>query len=81
MFLYSSVLAFFFEAFFVAGFSAAASSFFDVAWPRFARGAAAAPPRFLRLLSANFAGFASSTASGFVPFAAGFASLLKEIVT
>jgi hypothetical protein len=76
----SSVLGFFFEALFVAGFSAAASFFFAVA--RFVRGAAAAPPRLRRLLSANFAGLASASGcSGLVPFAAGFSSLLKEMVT
>jgi hypothetical protein len=72
--------AFFFEAFFVAGFAAAASgsSFFAA---RFARGAAAAPPRLRPLLSASFAGFASVVSAGFAPFAAGRASLLSEIVT
>jgi hypothetical protein len=52
----SSLLAFFFEAFFAAGFSVAVSSVFGAA--RFALGAAAAPPRLRRLLSASFAGFA-----------------------
>src|SRR6185369_2415218 len=74
--LASSVLAFFFEAFFAAGFSAAAASVFGVA--RFARGAAAAPPRFRRLLSASFAGLVSSDLA---PSADGRSSLLREIVT
>jgi hypothetical protein len=72
----SSLLAFF-EAFFVAGFSAVVSSFFGVA--RFARGAATAPPRLRRLLSAGFAAFAST--SGFLPPVDGRSSLLNEIVT
>jgi hypothetical protein len=72
---------FFFEAFLVAGFSvvAAGSSFFETA--RFALGAAAAPPRFRRLLAASFAGFASADASGLALFSAGRSSLLNEIVT
>src|SRR5215212_3462110 len=73
----SSLVAFFFEVRFAAGFSVAPSSVFGVA--RFALGAAAAPPRLRCLLSASFAGFASTP--GCLPLAAGRSSLLKEIVT
>jgi hypothetical protein len=74
----SSVLAFFFEAFLAAGFSVAVASDFGVA--RFARGAAAAPPRFRRfalreLRRLRFYCF------GCLPFLAGRSSLLKRIVT
>jgi hypothetical protein len=75
------LLARFFDAFFAAGFSvvspvASARTFGAV---RFARGAAAAPPRFRPLLSASLAGLVS----GFplVAFASGFTSLLSETVT
>src|SRR5688572_12146713 len=82
---YSSLAFFFeaFEAFFAAGFSsvASAASFFAVA--RFARGAAAAPPRLRCLLSASFSGFFSAPSESALPVlpGSGRASLLNEIVT
>jgi hypothetical protein len=78
--IYSSDF-FFFEAFFVAGFStvSVASVFGAV---RFALGAAAAPPRLRPLLSANFAGLAAAAGAVLVLLlGSGFASLLSEIVT
>ena len=77
--IYSSDF-FFLEAFFAAGFSAvSAASVFAVL--RFARGAAAAPPRLRPLLSANFAGFAGVDGTGLLRvFGSGFSSLLNEIV-
>jgi hypothetical protein len=82
----SDFSVFFFEAFFAAGFSAASvATAFGAAFGAafFARGAAAAPPRFRPLLSASFAGLAGSEAAGFAPFTfgSGLASLLSEIVT
>ena len=87
--IYSSFLAgFFFDAFLVAGFSTAFVSVFEAfaavsafGAAFFARGAAAAPPRFRPLLAASFAGLASTSTA--VPFAlgCGFASLLNLIVT
>ena len=79
--IYSSDFsAFFLEAFFVVDFAAASvTSAFGATF--FARGAAAAPPRFRPLLSASFAGFEGAVgAAPLLAFGSGLASLLKEIV-
>jgi hypothetical protein len=86
---YSSAFALFFEARLAAFFSptalAAASDLSEASVlgaARLALGAAAAPPRFRPLLSANLAGFASAVAPR-LPFASasGFASFESRIVT
>jgi hypothetical protein len=79
--IYSSDFsAFFLDAFLVAGFSAASvTSAFGATF--FARGAAAAPPRFRPLLSASFAGFEGIVGPALLlAFGSGLASLLREIV-
>ena len=79
--IYSSDFsAFFLDAFLVTGFSdTSATSAFGATF--FARGAAAAPPRFRPLLSASFAGFEGVFgAAPLVAFGSGFVSLLREIV-